>query len=132
MGIIHDKYPNAKPSIILIAAPDLQDLESFLPANNQNISLSNLIQGKDNENNEEEEYEENENNNNEELNLNLNEEDGNGLISMSQFNASEKEGIERLKNLGFGEQEVIQAFIACEKNEMLAANFLLESKFKDD
>lgn len=117
----------------LIAEPlNEKDLEGFLPANNQNISLiRNLIQGKENENNEEDEFEENENNN-EELNLNLNEDDGHTLISLSQFNDTEKEGIERLMNLGFGEQEVIQAFIACEKNEMLTANFLLESKFKDN
>jgi UV excision repair protein RAD23 len=48
------------------------------------------------------------------------------------LNQADKDAIERLKALGFNEAEVYQAYMACDKNETLAANFLFDNKLKDD
>ncbi|KAJ2083322.1 UV excision repair protein rad23 [Coemansia sp. RSA 988] len=49
-----------------------------------------------------------------------------------QVTAEEKAAIDRLQELGFPRENVIQAYFACDKNEENTANFLLEDANNDD
>lgn len=50
-----------------------------------------------------------------------------------QLTREESEAVKRLQDLGnFSKSEVLQAFIACDKNEELTANYLFEQKLREE
>ena len=49
---------------------------------------------------------------------------GSTVISLTP---SEAAAVERLQSLGFSKQRALEAFLACDKNEEMAANYLFES-----
>ena len=44
----------------------------------------------------------------------------------------ESDAVKRLQELGFSQAEAVQAYIACDKNEEMAANFLFEQKMREE
>jgi UV excision repair protein RAD23 len=56
--------------------------------------------------------------------------DGQGIgLTLSN---EDKEAVKRLETLGFNEGDALQAYMACDKNETLAANLLFDNKFKEN
>jgi UV excision repair protein RAD23 len=56
---------------------------------------------------------------------------GRGRDNVIRLTKDEFDAVNRLKELGFSEHEAVQAFFACDKNEELAASFLIDNKMRE-
>jgi len=50
-----------------------------------------------------------------------------GNQNVIRMTHAEAESIERLKNIGFSQHQALEAFLVCNKNEQMAANYLFEN-----
>jgi len=55
-----------------------------------------------------------------------------GGVQTLSLTSEEHQAVERLQALGFSQRQAVEAYIACGKNEELAANFLFEGGFDDE
>ena len=52
--------------------------------------------------------------------------------TMVQVTPDEQEAISRLESLGFSRDRVVEAFLACDRNEQVAANYLFDHGMDGD
>jgi UV excision repair protein RAD23 len=56
---------------------------------------------------------------------------GSGNRNTIRLSKEDYDAVGRLKELGFSEMDAVQAFFACDKNEDMAANFLMENRMAE-
>eukprot|EP01138_Halocafeteria_seosinensis_P015283 gb/GECG01015599.1/.p1 GENE.gb/GECG01015599.1/~~gb/GECG01015599.1/.p1 ORF type:complete len:438 (+),score=79.13 gb/GECG01015599.1/:1-1314(+) len=59
-------------------------------------------------------------------------EEGGDAPNVVRLTPEEADAVERLIAMGFPRQRAIEAYLACDKNEEMAANFLIEHGFEDE
>jgi len=47
-------------------------------------------------------------------------------VAVGTLPANDEEAVQRLAALGFAREQAAEAYLACDRNEMLAANFLMD------